>query len=80
MKKHWCAHLEEAGETYFQHFAFTIRLGSYILVTALILLVHGLLPFTFTRTASGRIERIYLTLKSRIKEDRRKVIEENWEI
>ena len=78
--KNWCAHLKEADETYSQHLLFTVRLGTYILVTALILLVHGLLPFTFTRTASSRIEKIYLKLKSRIKEDRRKVIEADWEI
>jgi hypothetical protein len=78
--KHWCAHLEEADETYSHHLLFTVRLGTYILVTGLILLVHGLLPFTFTKTASGRIEKIYLKLKSRIKDDRRKVIEADWDI
>ena len=77
---YFSAHLEEAGETYGQHLLFTVRLASYILITALILLVHGLLPFVFTKTASGRIEKIYIKLKSRITKDRLKEIEDNWEI
>lgn len=77
--KHWCAHLEEADESYGIHLLFTLRLSSYIFITAFVLLIHGLLPFTFTKTAGRRIEKMYLTLKSRISKDRLEVID-NWDI
>ena len=52
-------HLRSVGETYFQHqrkaFGFAQELAGAALAAA----IHGVLPFTFTRTASNTIRRLY---------------------
>lgn len=58
-------HPRDTGETYMEHLLFTVRMGTRIGVTALFLLVHGVFPFLFTRTASQRMENIWAVLKER---------------
>ncbi len=59
------AHPAEAGETYLQHLWFTVGMSSRFVIVSAILMMHGLLPFLFTHTASSRIERIYLIMRRR---------------
>lgn len=75
-----CKHLEDAGEGYFEHFSYTIKMALRIIVTGIIILLHGIFPFLLTKTASARIEWIYLSLKSRIGKARLEEIEESWNI
>ena len=58
-------HLEEAGESYFQHLRFTVTMAVHFIAISFVLVVHGLLPFLFTRTASRHTERLYRIMKSR---------------
>lgn len=52
------AHLDEVGETYFEHMGIALRIGIHMLVGGLACLVHGLLPFLFIRTGSDTIKRL----------------------
>ncbi len=60
-------HLEEADENYFQHLRFTFTMFWSIFVTSIILLIHGILPFVFTRTSSERVKNIHKIFDQRIK-------------
>lgn len=66
LKEFFTEHLHEAHESYFQHLNFCLYAFSYLFVTAVIILIHGLLPFTFTHTGSSRIERFYFNIKARV--------------
>ena len=52
------SHLEEAGETYFQHFSRAIILSLNLLIMSIVCLVHTLLPFIFTTYVSDKIREI----------------------
>ena len=52
------AHLDEVGETYFEHLSIAFRIGFRMLAGGLACLVHGLLPFVFVRTGSNTIKRL----------------------
>ena len=51
-------HLQEAGETYFQHFSRAIILSLNLLVMSIVCLVHSLLPFIFTTYVRDKIREI----------------------
>ena len=57
-------HLEEAEESYFQHFFRALMMSFNLLIMALVCLVHALLPFIFTTYVSKNIREInsYLDL------------------
>ena len=65
MQKVFCDHPHEAGETYFQHLLFTICLGLRLVMTGLIIVIHGIFPFLFTRTSSNQIFKIFEIMKKR---------------
>lgn len=58
-------HPHAAGESYWQHFAFTMKMGAGFTCVGLIILIHGTFPFLFTKTAGDRIEKLYATMKER---------------
>lgn len=58
-------HPHATNETYLQHLAFTLGMGGKLLGTGLIVLVHGFLPFLFTRTASQQMQRIWRIMSHR---------------
>lgn len=49
-------HPRQAGETYWQHFRFTVGMACRLGVCSILLLGHGILPFTLTHAASDRIK------------------------
>jgi hypothetical protein len=49
-------HPRQAGETYWQHFRFTVGMAWRLGVCSILLLLHGILPFTLTHAASDRIK------------------------
>ncbi|MBN8530564.1 MAG: hypothetical protein J0L97_01705 [Alphaproteobacteria bacterium] len=59
-------HLREAGEGYGKHFLFTLNMAWEIGMTAIYLMLHGLIPGCHTRTASRRIEAIHRVLQQRV--------------
>ncbi len=52
-------HPQATNETYFEHLLFTLGMGAKLLLTGLVVIIHGLLPFLFTRTASRQMKRIW---------------------
>lgn len=80
VKKDSHAHLEEAGESYGAHLCFTLSMGSNLVITGLVVMIHGIIPCLFTRTASMRVERMYGIMKSRIPADRLKALDADWQI
>jgi hypothetical protein len=74
------SHPHETGETYAEHLLFTVKMGLRIASCGILLLVHGLLPFTFRRTVSMQIEKIYAILKGRIPKRRLEELDASWDI
>jgi hypothetical protein len=58
-------HPRLAGETYWQHFCFTIGMASRLGVICVLLMIHGLLPFTLTHAASSRMQKCQKILNDR---------------
>ena len=52
-------HLDEVGESYVEHLAKASGFAVVMLVGGLACLIHSLLPFLFTRSASDRIRRLH---------------------
>lgn len=66
LKKLFLKHPHEAGETYFQHLRFTLGMAAHIALTAIIIVVHGILPFLFVKTASKRIAGMNRIMQARL--------------
>jgi len=58
-------HLEDAGEGYFEHLLFTLRIGFLLFVAAAVVIIHGLLPFILVSTGSSMIGHINSLLSER---------------
>jgi hypothetical protein len=52
-------HLEEVGETYFEHGRHALSFSFFMLLGSVACFVHALFPFLFEKTGSGLIERLY---------------------
>jgi hypothetical protein len=53
------AHPASVGESYGEHLAVASSFGAAMLLGGLACLVHGLLPFLFTRTGSGIVRKLH---------------------
>ena len=51
-------HLRDADECYFEHLAFTVKVGGVLVASAVVIVIHGLLPFLFTHTGSKMLCRL----------------------
>jgi hypothetical protein len=58
-------HPRQAGESYWQHFAFTLGMAGRLAVICCLLVVHGILPFTLTHAASSRMQKCQRILNDR---------------
>jgi hypothetical protein len=58
-------HLHETGESYFEHLAFTLRISAGLTLTALVIVIHGLMPFIFIHTGSRLMDGIHRKLAAR---------------
>lgn len=58
-------HLHDANESYFQHLGFTIRVAVKLVLIAVVALLHGLMPFLFTHTASDMLCTLMDEMKAR---------------
>ncbi len=65
VRKAFTEHPELAGETYFEHLWFSAKMTVRLLYTAFALLLHGILPFICTHTASNQIDKINAILAAR---------------
>ncbi len=51
-------HLDEVGETYFEHLANAVGFAAKMLAAAATCLVHALLPFLLVHTGSDRVRQL----------------------
>jgi len=58
-------HLHDANESYFEHLAFTVKVGVTLIVIGIVAMLHGLMPFVFTHTASGMLCKLMDEMKAR---------------
>jgi len=66
-KSAFTQHPAEAGETYLQHLLFTLGMALRLLVTSVVLIIHGLFPFVFCHTASRKMKRCQAVMAERAK-------------
>ena len=59
MRLSFTNHPQEVGESYGEHFAVASSFGLAMLAGGLACLVHGVLPFLFTKTGSNTIRRLH---------------------
>jgi hypothetical protein len=59
------SHLNDAGEHYFQHLLFTIRIGALLILAGAVIVIHGLMPFIMVNTGSNLIAHINRLLAER---------------
>ncbi len=59
-------HPNATGENYFQHFWFTAKMSLRLVFTAVALFIHGVFPFTFTRTASNQMAKMNAIMTARV--------------
>lgn len=76
VEKAFTEHPESTGETYLQHLWFTAKMSARFTYSGAAIVLHGLLPFLCTRTASNQIEQIYRIMKTRIPLKRREEIDQ----
>ena len=52
-------HLQEANESYTEHFCHAISFAGHLFVAALACAAHAILPFLFERSGSSRVTLLY---------------------
>lgn len=58
-------HLKEVDEGYREHAAFALKGAAELLLIALVLAVHAVCPWWFTRTASTRMRKLLDNMMAR---------------
>ncbi len=58
-------HPRQAGETYWEHFKFTISMSCRLGLCCAALLVHGLVPSLFVHTTSNKMKKANAILRAR---------------
>ena len=58
-------HLDEVGESYVEYLAKASGFAVAMLVGGVACLIHALLPFLFTRSASNRVRRLHEAMLTR---------------
>lgn len=67
IKDAFTKHPAEAGETYGQHLMFTVGMALRLLVTSMVLIIHGIFPFMCCHTASQKMKRCQAVMADRAK-------------
>lgn len=63
-------HLKSVEEDYFEHAFFAIKWGLFLLITGLISVIHGFLPFLFPFVAPKNVLKLKKVMDERNEEDR----------
>jgi len=58
-------HLEEIGETYWEHCKFALRFAFVMIVTGILLVIHAFFPNAFKSVGSDVIKHMYAILEAR---------------
>jgi len=65
MNNPFTSHPRSIGESYLQHLIYAISTALSLSLTCGILVIHGLLPFLFTRTVSNRLYKVVDEMEER---------------
>ena len=52
-------HLNSVNESYAEHMSVAFKVGSKMIISGFMALIHGLIPAIFERNASNRIKELY---------------------
>ncbi|MEM6661536.1 MAG: DUF6356 family protein [Pseudomonadota bacterium] len=63
--RHFTEHPASVGESYLQHLGFALWFAANLAWAALAALMHALLPFTFQKTGSRIIAKLYARTHNR---------------
>lgn len=67
MIKHSKNHLSDAKETYFQHMTAALSISLQLFIASFKALIHSFVPSLFTKSASSKINELYLFIQNRKK-------------
>ena len=67
MIKHSKKHLSDAKETYFQHMTAALSISLQLFIVSFKALIHSFVPSLFTKSASSKINELYLFIQNRKK-------------
>lgn len=69
-------HLQDIGETWWQHFTFAIRIAFVLFLTSLILVAHAFFPNVFKNVASDVVMHLHALFEAR-KNGEEQLLEDN---
>ncbi|WP_419421112.1 DUF6356 family protein [Legionella sp. D16C41] len=69
MKQLFTKHPNEIGESYFQHMAFALKFSFNMFLGAVACFLHGLFPFTFQKTGSNLVLKMFTHLNQGNRKD-----------
>lgn len=58
-------HLDDVGETYWQHFRFAFRIGLIFLITGVLVIAHAIYPNAFKNVGSNVVNYLHSKLEKR---------------
>lgn len=62
-------HLDEVGETYWQHFKFAAGMGLLLFITGILVLIHAVFPDILKNVGSDAIQHVSNILEERKVDD-----------
>lgn len=65
-------HLRDIDEGYFEHLLFSITISVWLIIAAVTLFIHGLLPFAFVEKATRHVKKINQVMQIRINKAKRR--------
>ena len=71
-------HPRQAGETYWQHFKFTISMSCRLGFCCVALLIHGLVPSLCVHTTSNKLKKANAILRARADKTMEATQDSNW--
>ena len=60
-------HLKDVEENYLQHMSAALKISFQLLIASLQAFFHSIIPALFTKSASSKIEELYLFIENRKK-------------
>ena len=58
-------HLDEVGETYWQHFKFATGMALVLFITSILILIHAIYPGVFKTTGTNVLKHVNKRLEER---------------
>lgn len=59
-------HLDDSGETYFEHFIFSFTASLWLMLSGVTLALHAIFPFAFVARTSKHVHKINKIMQKRL--------------